>query len=41
MKEKCISVSPELHSRIKELAKAAGMTMRGYMKHLVAQEEAK
>jgi len=39
--EKLISVSPEVHEKLKALAKANGRTMRGQLEFMLQQEEAK
>jgi len=41
MSDKHISVQPELHERIKELAKKQGRSMRGLLDRLVTEEEKK
>jgi len=41
MSDKHISVQPELHERIKELAKKQGRSMRGLLDRLVAEAEKK
>ena len=40
-KERHISVSEELHARLKILAKKSGRTMRGMLLVLIKQEEEK
>jgi len=41
MSDKHISVQPELHERIKELANKQGRSMRGLLDRLVTEEEKK
>jgi len=41
MSDKHISVQPELHERIKELAKKQGRSMRGLLDRLVTEAERK
>ena len=41
IKEKHISVSEEMHSKLRLLAKKSGRTMRGMLNVLISQEEKK